>query len=127
MGRPLHPDEYPDMNDGTCADLWKKSSEELYNLLYCQRGLAEQYNQEIKVQAFGKRVSSTRQTTNSYRMLLAALCQAVFRFLRTKFFRKGTQWHTATLTKFRRECIQVPAIAIKSTRCHLHSPLTEPL
>lgn len=37
------------MNDGTCADLWKKSSEELYNLLYCQRGLAEQYNQEFKV------------------------------------------------------------------------------
>lgn len=109
----------PDMNDGTCADLWKKSSEELYNLLYCQRGLAEQYNQEFKVQAFGKRVSSTRQTTNSYRMLLAALCQAAFRFLRTKFFRKGTQWHTATLTKFRRECIQVPAIAIKSTRRHL--------
>ena len=70
MGRPLHPDEYSDMNDGTCADLWKKSSEELYNLLYCQRGLAEQYNQEFKVQAFGKRVSSTRQTTNSYRMLL---------------------------------------------------------
>ena len=58
------------MNDGTCADLWKKSSEELYNLLYCQRGLAEQYNQEFKVQPFGKRVSSTRQTTNSYRMLL---------------------------------------------------------
>ena len=109
----------PDMNDGTCADLWKKSSEELYNLLYCQRGLAEKYNQEFKVQAFGKRVSSTRQTTNSYRMLLAALCQAAFRFLRTKFFRKSSPWRTTTLTKFRRECIQVPAIAIKNTKRHL--------
>lgn len=43
-------------------------------------------------------------------------CQAAFRFLRTKFFRKSTPWHTATLTKFRRECILEPAIAIKNTK-----------
>lgn len=46
-------------------------------------------------------------------MLLAALCQAAFRFLRTEYFRKGTYWHTATLSKFRRECVQVPAFIVK--------------
>jgi len=106
----------PKEDNQKCADLWKKDAVYLYNLVYCQRCLAEQYNQEFKAQAFGQRVSSSRYLTNSYRMLLAALCQAAFRFLRTKYFRKGTSWHTATLSKFRRECVQVPAFVIKQSK-----------
>lgn len=104
----------PHEDNGKCRNLWKLTSEQLYNMLYCQRGLAEQYNQEFKVQAFGSRVSSTRLLTNSFRMLLAALCQAAFRYLRSNFFRKGTPWHKSTLTRFRRECVQISAIVIKS-------------
>lgn len=106
----------PKKDDQKCADLWQKDAEYLYNLMYCQRCLAEQYNQEFKAQAFGQRVSSSRFLTNSYRMLLAALCQAAFRFLRTKYFQKGTYWHTATLSKFRRECVQIPAVVIKESK-----------
>lgn len=61
----------PKEDNQKCSDLWKKDAEDLYNLVYCQRCLAEQYNQEFKAQTFGQRVNSSRYLTNSYRILLA--------------------------------------------------------
>ena len=106
----------PRTNNGKCGRLWRLTSEELYNKLYCERGLAEKYNQELKVQAFAKRVSSTRYLTNSYRMILGAFCLSAIRLIRSNFFRKGTEWHTVTLQRFREECIQVCAYVVKRTK-----------
>lgn len=106
----------PKTNDGKCGRLWRLTSEELYNKLYCERGLAEKYNQELKVQAFAKRVSSTRFLTNSYRMILGAFCLSAIRLIRSNFYRKGTEWHTVTLQRFRQECIQVCAYVVKRTK-----------
>lgn len=90
--------------------LAKYTAKELYEQVYCERGLAEQYNQEFKMQAFGARVSSSSMLTNSYRMILAALCQLAYRILRRNFFTKNTPWYDSTLRVFRRAFICIGGV-----------------
>lgn len=100
----------PSESDGKCGKLWRLSARELYENVYCERGSAEKSNQEFKKQAFGARASSTRFLTNSYRMLLAALCMLFYKILRTCFFTKATPWYSATLKAFREHFITTPAV-----------------
>ena len=100
----------PRHNDGKCGNLWRKTSRELYEHLYCEHCLAEKHNQEFKAQAFGARASSSRFLTNSYRMLLSAFCQLAFRLLRNQLFRKNTHWNQSTLNAFRHAFICAPAV-----------------
>ena len=99
----------PRTKDGRCGRLWEFDAKELYEKLYCARGTDEQYNQEFKAQAFGARASSMFFLTNSWRMLLGALCQLAFKILRTCYFRKKSPWHTSTLRRFRETFIRIPA------------------
>ena len=100
----------PKTNDGNCGKLFRYSSRELYEDLYCERGQVEKYNQEFKVQAKGARASSTLFLTNSYRMLLAAFCQMAYRLLRILYFKKNTPWNSAELSSFQRAFICAPAV-----------------
>lgn len=86
------------------------TARELYENVYCDRGSAEKSNQEFKKQAFGSRSSSTRFLTNSYRMLLAAICMLFYKMLRTCFFTKATSWYTAMLKAFREHFVVTPAV-----------------
>jgi hypothetical protein len=90
--------------------LWRYNAKKLYEILYCRRGLAEQYNQEFKVQAFGARTSSHRFLTNSYRMLLAALCQCALKIVRRNFCRRRSPWKKVAAGKFRQNFICIPTI-----------------
>ena len=49
-------------------------------------------------------------------MILAAFCLFAIRLIRSNFYRKGTEWHTVTLQRFRQECIQVCAYVVKRTK-----------
>lgn len=100
----------PRCRDDKSGNLWRKTSRELYEQLYCERCLAEKHNQEFKAQAFGARACSSRFLTNSYRMLLSALCQLAFRLLRIQLFGKNSDWNTATLTAFRHTFMCAPAV-----------------
>lgn len=100
----------PRCRDEKCGNLWRKTTRELYEQLYCERGLTEQHNQEFKAQAFGARASSSRFLTNSYRMILSALCQLAYRLLRLQLFRKKTNWNASTLKAFRSAFICAPAV-----------------
>ena len=106
----------PRKYDGRCGKLWLLTAEDLYEKVYCQRGLAEQYNQEFKIQAFGARASSSTFLTNSWRMILGAFCQLSFVVLRRLVFRKGTQWNSVTLRRFRDSfvCVSVLARRLKT-------------
>lgn len=99
--------------DGRCGNLWQLTAHALYDQVYCQRGMAEKYNQEFKAQAFGARASSTRFLTNSYRMLLAAVCQLFYRILRSCFFTKQSSWRSSGLTSFRNAFVSVPALLVE--------------
>lgn len=107
--------------------LAKFTAKELYEQVYCRRGMAEQHNQEFKIQAFGARVSSSRMLTNSYRMLLAAICQLAYRILRRNFFTKNTPWHESTLRVFRRTFICTGGVVEQLKTCVRVSlnPMTE--
>lgn len=100
----------PKNNDGKCGKLYRYTSRELYETVYCERGQAEKYNQEFKYQAMGARASSTLFLTNSYRMLLAAFCQMAYRLLRILYFKKNTPWNSAELSSFQRAFICAPAV-----------------
>lgn len=100
----------PKADDGKCGKLCRLTSRELYENVYCERSLAEQYNQEFKYQAMGARAGSTRFLTNSWRMLLAAFCQLAYRLLRILYFRKNTPWNTAALSSFRKAFVCAPAV-----------------
>lgn len=106
----------PRQSDGRCGKLWRCSAYQLYTQLYCQRGTAEKYNQEFKVQAFGDRASSTRFLTNSYRMLLGALCQLCYRVLRSCFFNKRSSWKNSGLRSFQEAFVLVPARIVEGKR-----------
>lgn len=103
----------PRESDGRCGKLWRLTAHDLYDQVYCQRGMAEKYNQEFKAQAFGARASSTRFLTNSYRMLLGAICQLFYRILRSCFFTKQSAWRSAGLTSFRKAFVSVAALVIE--------------
>ncbi len=100
----------PKHRDGKCGQLWRLTSKELYEQVYCARGTDEKYNQEFKVQAFGARASSTRFLTNSYRMLLGAICQLFYKVLRTTLYRKTSRWNNCTLTAFRNAFVTIPGV-----------------
>lgn len=100
----------PRSRNQKCGNLWRKTSRELYEELYCERCLAEKHNQEFKAQAFGARASSSRFLTNSYRMILGAICQLAYRLLRLQLFRKKTAWNASTLMAFRQTFICAPAV-----------------
>lgn len=100
----------PNKSDEKCGKLWRLTARELYENVYCDRGSAEKSNQEFKKQAFGARSSSTRFLTNSYRMLLAAICMLFYKILRTCFFTKAMSWYTATLKTFREHFVVTPAV-----------------
>lgn len=93
-----------------CGRLAQYSAQQLYDLLYCDRGNDERFNQEFKVQAYGARTSSTLFLTNSYRMLLGACCQLAYRLFRIFSFKKGNSWRDATIEKVRRTFVCCPAI-----------------
>ena len=95
--------------------LAKFTAKELYEQVYCRRGMAEQHSQEFKIQAFGARVRSSRMLTNSYRMLLAAICQLAYRILRRNFCTKNTPWHESTCVYFGGPSF-VPAGLLSSSR-----------
>lgn len=114
--------------DGRCGNLWRLTAHELYDHVYCQRGMAEKYNQEFKVQAFGARASSTRFLTNSYRMLLAAVYQLFYRFLRSCFFTKKSSWRNVGLTSFRNAFVNIPALLVEfKTKVKIHLNLDNPM
>lgn len=111
----------PSESDGRCGKLWRLGAHELYAHLYCERGTMEKFNQEFKAQAFGSRASSSRFKTNSYRMLLAALCQLFFRILRTCFYGRKSSWYSANLNTFRRAFVCVPALLVQMrTKVKIH-------
>ena len=111
----------PRQNDGKCGKLWRMSAFEFYDQVYCERGTMEKFNQEFKKQAFGARASSTRFVTNSYRMLLAAICQLFFRILRSCIYTKASSWSTSNLNTFRNAFICVPALLIElKTKVKIH-------
>ena len=111
----------PRQHDGKCGKLWRMTAFDLYDQVYCERGTMEKFNQEFKKQAFGARASSTRFVTNSYRMLLAAICQLSFRILRSCLYTKKSSWNTANLHSFRNAFICVPALLIElKTKLKLH-------
>ncbi len=106
----------PREKDKRCGKLWQYSARDLYESLYCNRGLAEQHNQSFKYQAFGARSSSTRFLTNSYRMLLGALCQLCYRIIQQTVFRSSQHWYSATIWSFRDKFIRIPATIVELTR-----------
>lgn len=113
----------PKISDGRCGRLWRLSARELYANVYCECGRAEKFNQEFKVQAFGARASSTRFLSNSYRMLLGAICQLFFQILRKCFFNKRAKWNSVNLETFRSAFIKVPALLVlqkKRVKIHLN-------
>lgn len=105
----------PKVNDPErpCRGLWKKTAQELYDDLYCARGLAEKHNQEFKKQTFGARASSTRFLTNSYRMALAALCQLALLIVRKVFCSAGSKWKKVGAASFRKNFICIAAVVRK--------------
>ncbi len=78
-------------DEGYCGDLSAMGADRLYEEVYCGRGCMEQDIGEFKRDFFGARASATKFFTNSFRMILAMVCQffcKVLRFLLRRVLRK---------------------------------------
>lgn len=103
---PLKPD-----SPGNCGELSLLSPEDLYEKIYCGRAKMEQAIGEFKPDCFGARASATRFSTNSFRMILAMLCQLTTRVIRVMLLRglrhERKKEKLMGMTKFRRDLIWV--------------------
>ena len=102
----------PKEDDGRGNHLWRISSTELYETIYCQRANAcELKFHELKTEAKGKRTSANRLLTNYYRLLLSSISYSIIIAIRKTVFRKFElqgRWWNVSVERFRRALINVP-------------------
>lgn len=66
-------------HEGFCGELSSISNEKLYEQSYCARANMERWIGEFKSECYGARASASKFTTNSWRMILAMLCQLLLK------------------------------------------------
>ncbi len=102
----------PKEDDGRGNHLWRISSTELYETIYCQRANAcELKFHELKTEAKGKRTSANRLLTNYYRLLLSSISYSIIIAIRKTVFKKFElqgRWWNVSVERFRRALINVP-------------------
>lgn len=69
-------------HEGFCGELSSISNEKLYEQSYCARANMERWIGEFKSECYGARASASKFTTNSWRMILAMLCQLLLKIAR---------------------------------------------
>ncbi len=101
----------PKEDDGRGNHLWRISSTELYETIYCQRANAcELKFHELKTEVKGKRTSANRLLTNYYRLLLSSIAYSIIIAIRKTVFKRFElqgRWWNVSVERFRRAVINV--------------------
>jgi hypothetical protein len=104
-------------------------AQQLYELLYCQRGEAENRIKEAQLDLFGTRASCSRFIANQFRLLLAALAYTLMHRLRALAL-QATQLERASAATIRVRLLKIGAAILRNTRrvrvmLATHHPLRE--
>ena len=102
---------------------------QLYEHLDCQRGEAENRNNEAQLDLFGTRASCSRFIANQFRVLLAALAYTLMQRLRALALR-ATELERASAATIRVRLLKIGAAILRNTRrvrvmLASHHPLRE--
>jgi hypothetical protein len=88
---------------------------DLYDLLYCQRGEAENRIKEAQLDLFGTRASCHRFLANWLRLMFAALAYTLMQRLR-EIALTGTELAQATASTIRVKLLKIGAAILRNTR-----------
>jgi hypothetical protein len=88
---------------------------DLYDLLYCQRGEAENRIKEAQLDLFGTRASCHRFLANWLRLMFAALAYTLMQRLREMAL-TGTELAQATASTIRVKLLKIGAAILRNTR-----------
>lgn len=88
---------------------------ELYDVLYCQRGEAENRIKEAQLDLFGTRTSCHRFLANWLRILFSALAYTLMQALKQMAL-KGTELAKATSATIRTRLLKIGACVVRNTR-----------
>jgi hypothetical protein len=93
----------------------ERDAAQLYDVLYCQRGEAENRIKEAQLGLFATRTSCQYFNANQFRVLLSALAYTLVERLRTLAL-KGTRLANAQIHTLRNKLLKLAAVITRNTR-----------